>query len=121
MFKAVVIKYISGAIPGDPEIPLCFLAVLVKNLKSLKDYAVKPVIFFSRIAGVVNNRYIQRGGGIRDHGAVSVEDPASFGRDTDGPCNALLKRLREVLPAQDLKIIEAPDKDKRQHYGKDCQ
>ena len=58
MFKAVVIKYISGAIPGDPEIPLCFLAVLVKNLKSLKDYAVKPVIFFSRIAGVVNNRIL---------------------------------------------------------------
>ena len=121
MLKAVVIKYKSGSIPGDTKIPFRFLAVLIKDLKSLKDYSVESVIFFARIAGIVNNCHVHRGGGIRDHGAVSVEDPASFGRDTDGPCNALLERLREVLPPQDLKIIQAPDNDKRQYYGKDRQ
>ena len=118
MFKAVVIKDIPGAVPGYSEISFCFLAVLTEDLQSLNDDRVEPVVFFSRIAGIVHDSDIMRGNGIRDHNSVSVEDPTSCRGDTDSPCHTFLERLCVILAAQDLKIIKASDKGQCQYDGK---
>ena len=117
MFKAVIVKFIPGPVPGDPEVFLKVLLVIDKDRERLLNDRVEPVVLGRCVSGIVDDRHILGGLCIGDHVSVSVQDPSPLRGDAYGSRDALLEGLGEFCAADDLQVVQAADKGQGHQDG----
>ena len=121
MVKAVIVKFIPGPVPGDPEVVLKVLLVVEQDRERLLDDPVESVVLGRCVSGIVDDRHILGGLRIGDHVSVSVQYPSPFRGDADGSRDALLEGLGEFCAADDLQVVQAADENQRHQDGEQGQ